>query len=221
MTPFFRVPLFALVFAIVTVQESTAYELELSAFGTLTELSVRAESERRLASNVLFVGAGVAAIGGIGAHIDGNYKAASLLSVTSAVALGGGVLARSYETSTERALSRVETIEDPTEREQRSRDALFQLASDQRIGRLTSGVFHAGLASYYFFLADSDSDTATLNGVVSLATSIARFAIPGPAERAVTRLQKDNREQAFLNNLDWQVGVAEGGNPMLALGIRF
>ncbi|MCH8551695.1 MAG: hypothetical protein LAT62_07155 [Natronospirillum sp.] len=221
MTPLFRVPLFALAFGIILVQESTANEFELSAFGTLTELSVRAEDERRLASNVLFVGAGVAAIGGIGAHIDGSYRTASLLSVTSAVALGGGVLARSYETSTERALSRVETIEDPAEREQRSRDALFQLASDQRGSRLTSGVLHAGLASYYFFLADGDSDSDTLNGVVSLAASVARFAIPGPAERAVKRLQQDNRDQAMLDNLDWQLGIAESGSPMLALGIRF
>lgn len=173
----------------IVIQDSAATEFEISAFGTLNELSVRAEDERALASNVLFVGAGVAALTSLGLHIEGEHKTASALSVGSALALGGGVIARHFETSTERALGRVMSIEDPNEREQRARDALFQLASEQRRGRMTSGVFNVGIASYYFFLDDNDSDTATFNGVASLAAGIAYLAFQSPAERAVKQLQ--------------------------------
>ncbi|MFY0666235.1 MAG: hypothetical protein JXQ97_16555 [Natronospirillum sp.] len=205
----------------VSFQESNASDFDISAFGTLSELSVRAENERILSSNVLFIGAGITTIAAIGLHIEGEYKTASVLSVTSAVALGGGVLARHYETSTERALARVLMIEDPSEREQRSRDALFQLASENRRSRLTAGVFNLGVASYYLLLDDSDEDTAVFNGVVSLATSVASFVIQSPAERAVKQLQNRNNQHAWLNDLDWQVAFNGGVNQQLAFGVRF
>ena len=88
----------------IVIQDSAATEFEISAFGTLNELTVRAEDERTRASNVLFVGAGVAALTSLGLHIEGELKTASALSVGSALALGGGVIARHFETSTERAL---------------------------------------------------------------------------------------------------------------------
>lgn len=219
--PFFsRVLLVVPILLAVTVQESTAADFELSAFGTLNELSVRAENERELVSNVLFVGSGIASAVAVGMHLDGEYEIASLLSVTSALALGGGVLARHFETSTERALARVMLIEDPIEREQRSRDAMFQLASEQRRSRLTSGIFNVSVASYYFFLDDGDS--ATFNGVVSLAAGAAYFALQSPAERAVKRLQGDNkREHAFLSNLDWQVAFAGSDYQLMSFGVSF
>lgn len=138
----------------ISFQESNASDFDISAFGTLNELSVRAANERMLVSNVLFVGAGVGAVAAIGLHIEGEYKTASFLSVTSAAALGGGVLARHFETSTERALARVLMIEDPS-------------------------------------------------------------------ERAVKQLQNRNNQQAWLNNLDWQVAFNGGANQQLAFGLRF
>lgn len=218
--PFFsRVFLAVPIMLAITVQESTAVDFELSAFGTLNELSVRAANERELVSNVLFVGSGVAAAVAVGMHLEGEYEIASLLSVSSALALGGGVLARHYETSTERALARVMLIEDPIEREQRSRDAMFQLASEQRRSRLTSGIFNTGLASYYFFLDDTDS--STFNGVVSLAAGIGYFALQSPAERAVKRLQNQHSGYALVNQLDWHLAVANGNHQLLSFGVNF
>ncbi|WLD56796.1 hypothetical protein NFC81_08635 [Salinispirillum sp. LH 10-3-1] len=218
--PFFsRVLLAVPIILAITVQASIATESEISAFGTLNELAVRDENERELVSNVLFVGSGVSAAVAVGMHLDGEYEIASLLSVTSALALGGGVLARNYESSTERALARVLLLEDPLEREQRSRDALFQLASEQRRSRITSGIFNVSVASYYLFLDDGES--ATFNGVVSLAAGVAYFALQSPAERAVKRLQGDRNEHAFLNKLDWHVAIAGGQDQLLSFGVSF
>ena len=202
---------------VISIQKSSAFEMDISAFGTLSELSIRSENERLMGSNLLFIGAGAAAIGGIGAHLDGSYEAASLLSIGSALALGGGVALRYFETSTEQALNRVMLIEDPVEREQRSRDALFQMASEQRNSRLVSGVFNAGLASYYFIWSDG-SDEAVFSGVVSALTSLVAFSFRSPAERAVAGLQNNRSASNRESQLDW--GLAVTGNA-ITVAIRF
>lgn len=197
-----------------------AKEFPATAWGTLEELSADAHQERRTQSQLLGLGSGALAIASVGLYAHGENDYALIAAAGSGLAGGAGFVLRHYPSRTERARDRVASLDDQTEREQRSADALFQLANQNRTRRLAAGTVNLGVASYYLLLDDTGSDTALYSGVFSVASGIANLFIQTPAERALGRLE-DRTNSSFPSNLDWNLDVSADDAFRFSLGMNF
>lgn len=216
-----RLPLLALTLTgLIVSAHVDASEFPATAWGTLEELSADAHQERRTQGQLLGLGSGALALASIGLYAHGENQYALIAAAGSGLAGGAGLVLNHYPSRTERARDRVATLDDQTEREQRSADALFQLANQNRARRLTAGTVNLGVASYYLLLDDSGSDTALYSGVFSLASGIANLFIQTPAERALGRLE-DRPTSSFSSNLDWSLNVSADDAFRFSLGMNF
>ncbi|TGG92428.1 hypothetical protein E4656_13205 [Natronospirillum operosum] len=197
-----------------------ATEFPATAWGTLEELSAAAYQERRTQSQLLGLGSGALAIASVGLYAHGENDYALIAAAGGALAGGAGLVLHHYPSRTERARDRAARLDDPAEREQRSADALFQLANQNRARRLAAGTVNLGVASYYLLLDDTGSSTALYSGVFSLASGIASLLIPTPAERALARLE-NRTNSSFPSTLDWSLDVSADDAFRFGLGMNF
>lgn len=194
--------------------------LPLSAWGTLDELSADAHRERRQRTHLLGLSSASLAIAGIGLSAYGESDYALLAAAGSVATGGAGLILNHYPTRTERARDRVADMDDAAAREQRSLDALYQLARQNRARRFTTGTINLGAATYYLVLDDSGSSSAQYSGLFSLASALANFLIKTPAERALEELQTPGNT-SHKDPVHWNLDFSADDALRLSLGINF